>query len=223
MTSEYYSHGTFGIVKTPNTGELLQFAQADLVKQWLENDARGAIKEFYRLKIAELLFPTRFIQVIGANSFKNDELLSELMRLVTFLDEPNDRTNIQGLFSKSAGVNPDHAVFSSHATLGENGKSSQCNCSQCSNHREFHSDYHLPILAKHHAKEMKKAGIVPPYDDPTDYCLAANGNLLFFEVEGFAPLLALQYLKKNRKKYNPVIAKKTHKLLLRYMELSNRK
>lgn len=170
---------------TPEEKKL--FPHADLVRESVGTDTRLFSKLFYRHKIANLLLPDNFIEVTGAQVYPSDDLSNGSIYRAT------------RLFSELAPVNKNHSVFSQHidrrydAVMGS--KESLCPCDICFSHREFHKSNSLDQRAKQISEEMINIGIVPPYSDPSDYCLTEKDTVIFFEIEHLDHLNLGNYLR----------------------------
>ncbi|OGH10444.1 MAG: hypothetical protein A2857_00005 [Candidatus Levybacteria bacterium RIFCSPHIGHO2_01_FULL_36_15] len=111
-----------------------------------ESDKLWFARLFYRHKIAHLLFPDNFIRVVGASVEPHDQELYDEVKIGNKIWHmaPN---RIHRLFSKTAAVSPDHAIYSDHmAIVAEDGwihKKSVCSCQRCSNHRDEHKIHHM--------------------------------------------------------------------------------
>lgn len=142
--------------------ECVMFPNADLVRT--ESSISPNCKRlFYMHKVASLLFPRNFIEVVAAreiNSFSTR------------------------LYSRLADVPEEHAIFARDCfkPWGQE-KRSICECRPCEEHRHFHDDHDLQQRAFELAKELQEWGIYVEYTDITDYCLdQKTGEIIFFEV-----------------------------------------
>lgn len=188
---EAFSRGSIvskALVFRVSEEQKLLFPRADLVRIEGSIDKNWAAKLFYRHEIASLLFPNNFIEVIAAQVDPWDDGLLES----SFLDSQEfkkAKEREHRLFSKIAEVSSDHATFSSHMNFGTSGdeiiKLSNHNCEGCKIHRKFHKSKNLEKEATKVALDMQKIGINPPINDPSDYCLNAERNIVFFEIDEF--------------------------------------
>lgn len=189
---EKYSNGFHSEIYRLNPKQKLWFPSADLVKIDESTDKNWFARLFYRHKIASLLFPDNFIEVVGAQVDPWEKNLVHETRMgeATFR-EPKQR--IHRLFSKMASVPENHAVFSEHMDINfgtgssdrESEKVSLHDCVHCKSHREFHRLSDIKQKAIDIASPMQKIGILPPSQDPSDYCLTREGNIVFFEINDF--------------------------------------
>lgn len=173
----FVSKGSHGVVHTPSREVARLFPHAGLVKE----EQRGfqgvgeSIRAYYRLKIADALFPGTVIQAVGA-----------FHRPVT--DPPNylgdNYRNF--LVSQRADTSPEHNIYSAH--FEKNMLCVMpCECEACIAHN---THYHSPDIqgkADSLAEEAKQWGIDLPSWDVTDYCSDPQGNIVFFEVDGINP------------------------------------
>lgn len=182
---ELYSNGANAVVLIPEIEDAVRFPNADLMRVDQSADKHWFARLYYRHKIAKLLFPKHFIEVVGAQ---------------ISLEDPNDKEYDHpaypfALFSKDGQVDPEHAVFSSHMrTSITEGKVSSCKCIPCVDHRKFHLENGLAIRAVEVYDETSKTGIIPAYQDPSDYCLSSDESIIFFELDGFDKLAVGKYL-----------------------------
>lgn len=116
---------------------------------------------YYWHKIASLLFPNNFPEMIGASI----------------------RYSTDQLFSRMAPVHPGHAKFTVSCGEGQGGRKSPDRTSEtCMEHYRFHQEHNLEARAKELSDEVSPWGIGVPAHDITDYCLSATGDIVFFEV-----------------------------------------
>lgn len=171
---EPYSRGYNAGVWIISRREKFNFPTADLVR--ITNGDNKFMRIFYMHKIAQLLFPGQFINVIGARIVTRKSLEGEER-------QPLDAIR-NFLYSQQADVSSEHATFSAHMDIGGPGKVSLCRCGNCASHREFHHSNALAERAYADSFLMKAIGIMPPnYGDPSDYCLTREGKIVFFEIE----------------------------------------
>lgn len=146
-------------------------------------------------KIASLLYPDNFIQVVGAAN-----------RPISLDGKPGYHAE---LYSKLAPIPPDHAIFSAHFAVTtkpaladryhhhNNSNPPHCECRTCFDHVNFHEQHKLRSKATQlHIDSLTHSCISLPYDDPTDYCLTSNG-LIFFEIEQFNSFALIRKLIQN--------------------------
>lgn len=180
---EKYSSGCYANVYKISDVEKWEFPLADLERVDKTSDEHMFASLYYEHKIASLLFPGHFIDVVASTIARDEPFAPELRVGKIKLQIPTERTYT--LFSRQADVPKEHAVFSSHMTLDgdDDGmeKVSVCPCSQCSLHRRFHYYNSLKDLAETFAKQTSMAGVEIPNDDMSDYCLGRNG-IIFFEI-----------------------------------------
>lgn len=175
MGRELFSKGMHAKVHPIAEQEKILFPQADLTRLEFSDRPFHHKLLFYKHRIAQLLYPDQFIEVVGAmakakpdcgNAFVKDHLL----------------------FSKKAHVPAEHAIFAAHMEIDERGprrlKRSMCACSVCDSHRKFHRDHDIAMKAFVDSSEFHRRGITVPWDDVSDYCMSYKGKILFFEIEG---------------------------------------
>ena len=170
MRMKEYSSGYHAQVFHTNERQQMQFG-ADLLRVESSIKRRLYAELFYKHKIAGLLFPDTFIDVVGS-------------QVLTSSDQQFWRI---GLLSKLASVPSEHAGFSSHMSVNLDGKKVPCNCSSCSQHFSFHMLHSLDEIAQETAEITSRAGIYAPYTDMSDYCLGEHGGVTFFEIDKFDP------------------------------------
>jgi len=217
--AEIYSSGACSEVYKLTNSEKKLFPEADLVKIDTDKDRFWFARLFYRHKIAHLLFPNNFIDVVGATVDPHGPDLFDEHKL---FDKPYfsavDREH--RLYSKLAKVDPEHATYSNHMKLvTKNGgvfKKSICPCSICSGHREVHETRYMEEKAKHLAANLSPIGLGVPWNDPSDYCLSGN-DIIFFEIDHFEEKVLLKHLTSVDNPTSEQIA--SIKLLNRYGEL----
>lgn len=179
---ERYSSGFYGELFLVSTEQRLLFPHADLAREENLMDRFWFARLFYAHKIASLLFPDNFIEVVGSQN--------------KFVRDDNPPQFKMTLLSKTAEVNPDHATFSDHVVTGAKfgmlRKVQICKCGACIRHRKFHRDNNLKAKAGVEEIKMEKVGIRVP-QDKTDYCLGQNG-IVFFEMDGFDRKTLRRYL-----------------------------
>lgn len=193
---EKYSRGFHASVYKVDRQQKLWFPSADLVKIDQSRDKNWFARLFYRHKIAQLLFPDNFINVVAAQVDPwQEQLVDEFTIGKRVFKEQKSREH--KLFSKMALVPATHAVFSEHMDINmdissEDGgsdsrseKVSLHDCADCNSHRVFHISNGLEQKAMDIAPPMQKIGIHPPTHDPSDYCLTKEGDIIFFEVQNF--------------------------------------
>lgn len=146
---EKFSNGRNGEVFFISEQERILYPHADFSKEQKYNELFLFKLIFYQHKIARLLFPANFIEVIGTS-------------------EPDGETTY--VFSKEAKVNPQHATFSSH-------KNEHFLCGECESHKEFHS--RILNDAQNLGHSLHKKGINVPYLDETDYCISNGNIVFF--------------------------------------------
>lgn len=193
---EFYSKGFCAEVYEVNSQERLWFPHADLVRldgPWIVGvvDIKNNFARlFYRHKIAQILFPDNFINVVAARTevreaLYEDRMLSTKTHRVHKLLE--SRTN--ALFSQKADIPVEHSTLSAHMRLDPDRKQSKvssCECNDCISHRKFHLSSALVDKAKEVSIPMRGIGVVPSYlGDSSDYCLTGKGNIVFFEIDNF--------------------------------------
>jgi len=182
---EKYSNGFYSEVYRVSPEQKLWFPRSDLVRLDSSSDKNWFARLFYRHKIASLLFPNNFIEVVGAQVDPWERnFIYELQIGDTTVKGLRDREH--RLFSKMADVPGEHSKFSSHISLSSKGrKVSICKCGDCIAHKEFHSTNDLEEKARRISAHMMKIGIMPPFTDLSDYCLTKEGNIIFFEIGSF--------------------------------------
>lgn len=221
---EKYSHGFHSEVYKVDKQQKLWFPLADLVKIDESADKNWFARLFYRHKIASLLFPYNFINVLGAQVEPWEKnLIDEVTIGKTTLRERKRR--VHRLFSQMASVPANHSVFSEHMDINldiavgdkKAEKVSLHDCVDCKSHREFHKSNDLEKKVIETAFPMQEIGILPPIDDPSDYCLTTEGNMIFFEVNEFDEEVLGKHLSSLK---NPnEMEEKALRLLCRFNEL----
>lgn len=162
-------------VHTVTDAQRLRFPSADLVRYERSTNPFFYKLLFYKHRIARLLYPDQFIEVVGAvtearpggeDSFAKDHLV----------------------FSRKAPVPDEHATFAAHMEIDDDGpkrlKKSLCKCSVCVSHRRFHRDHDISMKAFDASSEFWRRGITVPWDDDSDYCMTDKEKILFFEIDG---------------------------------------
>jgi len=213
MSNEFYSHGAHSNVWRVGESDKKNFPHADLLRQEKQGDSFWYARLFYMHKIASLLFPGNFIDVVGVTRDFQDQI-----------DDGSTESNMKlpkhtvTLFSKEARVPADHATFSSDCIVSEGEKVNKCGCVKCLRHKDFHNSESLFLRAKRFSRRVQQVGITVPYKDPSDYCLDRHTNkIVFFEIEGFKPPLVAQYLESSPD--TTPSERRAQNLLLRYNEL----
>ena len=177
---EKYSGGHVASVYTLSEKDKLRFPRADLVREDSVADFSWFARLYYKQKIASLLYPDNFIEVVGAG----------VEPLVPVGRRQSERIQKHNLFSKQAAVKIDHAVFSSHLRLTTKGgklyKESTCPCAHCVQHTQEHLTQNMETIARKASELISPSGIVPSADDPSDYCITDRG-IIFFELQSFDP------------------------------------
>lgn len=196
---EKYSGGFDARIYLLTPNQKILFPQADLVREYETNDKNWFARLFYRHRVASLLFPDNFIDVVAAQVEPwQENLINEEQTEMIVSREAKNRTH--KLFSKLAVVNKDHAIFSQHMygryDIVDRTKISLCSCGHCASHRVLHDETLMAIKARDAGEEMGMIGIFPPCDDPSDYCLKENGDIIFFEVERFDSIRIRSHLQK---------------------------
>jgi hypothetical protein len=112
MSREKYSNGFNSAVYKVDNVDKKRFPNADLIR--IDNSSKDRHwfgRLYYRHKIAHLLYPDNFINVVAVtvDSFKKDSF-EEVSYSGSFNKEVE-------LFSKVAPVSPDHAIYSSHMRI----------------------------------------------------------------------------------------------------------
>ncbi len=178
-----YSKGMNAIVRAVTPDEQKLFPQAELAREELCGDPYFFKRNFYRHRIAQILFPGAFPEVVGAS-----QLIHTPQSMSEFAGESTvvHAKYMNLLFSKKSPVNEDHSVYSMHMIMNLRGKYSLCSCGTCKRHRIFHAENDLEIRAHAMHQQVKDVGIDLPWDDPTDYCLSGE-KILFFEMQRFSP------------------------------------
>jgi hypothetical protein len=217
--AEIYSSGACSEVYKLTDSEKRLFPEADLVKIVDDKDRFWFARLFYRHKIAHLLFPDNFIDVVGATVNPQGPDLSEEIKIFDkSYFSAVDREH--RLYSKLAKVDPEHATYSNHMRLVANNsgvfKKSICPCSVCESHREVHEKMHMEEKAMHFGRNLSSIGLGLPWDDPSDYCLSGE-NIIFFEIDHFEEKVLLKHLTDIINPTSEQIA--SIKLLNRYGEL----
>lgn len=189
---ERYSSGLYGEIFPVSSEQKLLFPQADLVREEELMDRFWFARLFYVHKIASLLFPGRFIEVVGAQN----KVAHEGAPADEFSPADLARYKLI-LLSKEANVNPDHAVFSNHYTqdakFGRVWKLQMCKCERCIRHRRFHRHNDLKSKARAWERRMRRVGIFVSPRDKTDYCLDDNG-IVFFELDNLDRRILRKFL-----------------------------
>lgn len=201
---EFYSSGAHGEVFRIPPGSV--FPHSDLVRTEYEVDRYWFLRLFYRQKIAKLLFSENFIEVVGT-------------KVSPVGDGVSLRTH--SLFSKTAQVDPDHAIFSAHMTMDEKNIETwgpACKCETCVLHRRSHQEQLLMQRAGEIADKAQKMGIILPVVDQSDYCLSQAGNVIFFEIEELRTAILRKRLQGRKRPSNDEII--ALHLLERYDSLS---
>jgi hypothetical protein len=170
---EFYSSGFNAKVFLANEVDQGRFPHAELARVETTADRSFFAKLFYWHKIASLLFPENFIVTVGSHHQPD----------ITRIQEHEIPYYISTLLSVEAEVDPNHARYSAHMKTYTHKKVSVCGCEACGSHRNSHEEQGLAIRAEDASTKMSDIGLIPPYDDPSDYCLSATGNVVFFEVE----------------------------------------
>src|SRR5688572_25329406 len=136
--SNEFSHGAHSIIYNTTNRERGLYAGADLVKKASTNDRFWFARWFYRHKIASLLFPQNFINVVAATRVKPEPEVYEYKIGKMSGREYNPALNL--LYSKLANIPAEHATYSAHTTLelsqqlGKVVKASRCTCTDCAIH-----------------------------------------------------------------------------------------
>lgn len=186
---EFYSKGFHAGIYEVSSQERLWFPHADLVrldKPRMAGDKNRFARMFYSHKIAQILFPNNFINVVAARVDRDKD--SDKYRTTS-------RTNM--LYSQKADIPIEHSTFSAHMELPYRAfqKVFSCRCSDCTSHRAFHLSNALAEKAEEVSIPMGKIGILPAYSgDPSDYCLTGQGNIVFFEIDVFNDKALGEYL-----------------------------
>lgn len=172
MENELFSRGRYAEVSVASGREKFLFPKADLIRTETKKDPHQYMRLFYAHKMAHLLFPRNFIEVVGVTAKHDDACVTEYHRT-------------SSLFSRKAAVADDHAIYAAHMGVRKGGqKSSTCDCATCASHHEFHESDELTMRAMDLAVDYFPTGIFTPWDDGSDYCLAGD-DIVFFEIEGF--------------------------------------
>lgn len=218
-----FSNGYNASVFELTPQEKCLFPEADLVREEKEVDRFWFARLFYKHKIAHLLFPEHFMEVVGAqiDPPSNQEFSYPYQIGENVYSEPKER--IQRLFSKRVAVDPNHAIYASHMKLVEDGerglfKKSICECSPCTLHRQFHEENKIAERAITSSCFLEDKGIGIDFMDSSDYCLV-NNNIVFFEIDGFMSSILEKYLL-GLKKPTPT-EQQALRLLKRYRALTS--
>ncbi len=218
---EKYSNGIHAnVYKLSERSDKWAYPFADLARVDRTYDRSYSARLYYEHKIASLLFPGHFIDVVATKVVPHGEPFFTDLRIgKTVLKIPGERTYT--LFSKQADVPERHAVYSSHMIVDHDDgerlvKESVCTCSQCDQHRKFHYSHVLKDLAEAFAKQTDKAGIKIPSSDPSDYCLGRSG-IIFFEIDNLDTKKLREFLAVTN---NKDMEEKAIHYLKRYEEVS---
>jgi hypothetical protein len=184
MTNEF-SHGFHGQVFPIDGKPKIFYPNADLVKRFTSTKEKDALKEYYSLKIAHLLYPDNFINPVGATSLERPGKLRAFSHGIFGKSSRYSHS----VYTQQAATPLEHATFSSHFTYDETQrfKVQECTCSVCIGHELFHNQFDLRGRATEFAYQLEGVGIYIPYKDQSDYCLDRNGNLVFYEVNSIYP------------------------------------
>lgn len=217
-----FSHGFHASVLPVSEQEKILFPNADLVRIDHSSSPITFLQRCYIHNITHNLFPSNFIQVVGATrgSKVNNSPYQDLFKNIT------DKTfGLEyRIYSKMADLPQDHAVFSSHMELNENSdeenlpKVSVCSCKNCKAHRQFHNSYSLNQRALNFVRFTREYGIEPELD-PSDYCLTPKG-IVFFEIAYIFPDKIRESIL--RIKHPTQSQKAALKLVDRYEQIKNR-
>lgn len=184
---ETYSNGFHTVVYKTDRQERLWFPSADLVRIDKSEDKNWFASLFYRHKIAQLLFPDNFINIVAAQVDPwQEQLLDEFIIGEEVFRQQKSREH--RLFSQMAQIPAAHAVYSAHMGFDKYEdrleKISKHGCVDCESHRKFHVLENLERKARVASEPMLEIGIQPPTYDPSDYCLTEGGKIVFFEIDG---------------------------------------
>lgn len=175
---ERFTHGMNADVFMDDEGLVTRVDRLDSVNL--------AMVTFLDLKIASLLFPNHFIEIIGMELIKTS---AKLENLEAFHVE-------RRIKSKLAPIPPEHAIFTKHLKENLNFflRGLICDCAVCQAHNNLHNlQLEENINIDRAAWEIRNAGIYVPTDDPTDYCLGPKG-VIFFEVDLVIPSQLRNYI-----------------------------
>lgn len=180
---ERFSGGHVASVYKLSDSERMLFPKADLVRVDRIADPSWFARLYYKHKVASLLYPNNFIEVVGAR------VVAPPLLVPTQVRHAGEIQN-HSLYSQMAPVSPDHATYADHLTLAVGKdklyKDSTCSCAACIRHGQKHTIGGMARLAQEASDFISPSGIVPPADDPSDYCLTDKG-ILFFELKSFNP------------------------------------
>lgn len=181
--SELFSAGHNARVYTLSDYERMRFPGAGLAR--VENrpaveEDRSFLLRYYGYKIAHLLLPEHFVEVVGA---RRAAAPGEL--------EGSDTAKHDILYTKLANVPEGHAVYAAH--FDKSHGLSPCRCQTCLDHVQLHQEFDLARMAKSVAESAARFGFGLPSGDPTDYCLGENG-VIFFEYDLFYPSMLIERL-----------------------------
>lgn len=181
---ERFSGGHVASIYKVSDDEKALFSRADLVRVDRVADPSWFTRLYYKHKVASLLYPDNFIEVVGARAVS-------LPLLVPTQTRQSEEIQNHNLYSQMAKVNPDHATYADHLTLvvgeGKLYKDFTCSCVACVRHGQEHDGRDMAKLAQEASDFISPSGIVPPTDDPGDYCLTDRG-VIFFELKSFDPI-----------------------------------
>lgn len=180
MERELFSRGMHAKVHPLDKAESRHFPNADLIRVECRDGPYFFKRLFYRHRIAHLLFPQHFIDVLGVTAQNAN-------------DPDHPFRTVSNLYSKRADVIQDHATYAAHMQLHKGVKKSLCSCDACKAHRLFHAQNDMTLHALKDAKNYNPMGIHTPWDDDSDYCLAGD-KLVYFEIESFDHLVLGQRL-----------------------------
>jgi hypothetical protein len=188
-----YSSGFHAKVFNVSPEQKFLFPQADLVRVESCDDPFWFQRLHKRYKIAELLFPEHFIEVVGSQIIPPEPVIGQSEGFDGRMTTYHERRD-QLLYSKLAPVDTNHAVYASHIILNKGRfKESVCTCVTCKDHRHFHKRHDLARKAERFNDRIKHCGIKVPDCDPSDYCLGPNG-IIFFETEELDRHILRSYL-----------------------------
>lgn len=206
-----FAHGHSAVVYYNNKEGLRPpFSRADLVRvEQCLGPEYGAFV-FCQMQLVQMAFPGHFPEVI-AYRVRKDDPKSFVERGGILSYEPS-----YYLYSNRTATPSDHNVFCDHIANDLEGyKIHTCPCATCSAHALIHEESHSAMHT--FVKTALQAGIELPYDDPTDWCLGSNGNIVFFEinrlhVNPFSDFIARQEL-------NPDQRAKVNRLVRAYQKV----
>lgn len=190
MNAQEYAHGwNAGVYYVKSKLMPGPFSHADLMKAEPDEDELYGAKLFTYFKVANLLFPGHFPQVVAYSTNRQYPI-----------HYAGEEFNIpvHYLFTKEASVYDEHRFYSVDMMGLVNGKKKlACTDEVCQRHDEFHANHEG--LVREFAHDLHTAGIYLPYNDRSDWCVnPLTGDIVFFEIDRLYVELIRKYMIQNQ-------------------------